>query len=152
MLATVTKSDARAKETAQNEITRVLGEYSNMVKELFTVLCQDLEGNPQSNLENPDTYINNLIVKDKELKNAVERVVRHQKFQKQIESLKEAITKQDEAVMELALSLKKAENVLEQVVDDAKRKLEVLRQSRKGAQTVDDLVKYAQRVTPASAA
>ena len=54
-------------------------------------------------------------------------VEEHQRFQVRIEEIQKDIEKKDKIIQDIAAQLKKAESLLEEVIDDAKAKISVIK-------------------------
>ena len=60
-------------------------------------------------------------------------VEEHQQFQIKIQEVQKEIEKKDKIIFDIAGQLRKAEAILQQIVDDGKKQLEIIEQSQKGS-------------------
>ncbi|XP_054724544.1 mediator of RNA polymerase II transcription subunit 4-like [Uloborus diversus] len=88
-----------------------------------------------------------LVLKDHELKATLEVATEQAELQKKIDALQLEVEKQDQDIHHLQKYLKEAENLLATAVFQAKQKLQWISKGNEKSVLVDDLIKYAHRIS-----
>ncbi|KAJ8030991.1 Mediator of RNA polymerase II transcription subunit 4 [Holothuria leucospilota] len=88
-----------------------------------------------------------LLKKNEELEATLKETEVHREKKKEIECLQEEVDKRDEDIKQLQKQLKEAEHVLSTALYQAKEKLKAIGRANKGALSVEQLIKYAHRIS-----
>jgi len=88
-----------------------------------------------------------LVLKDQELKSTLLTASEQAEIQKKIDALQAEVEKQDQDIHHLQKYLKEAEHLLATAVYQAKQKLQCIAKSNERSVSVDDLIKYAHRIS-----
>lgn len=88
-----------------------------------------------------------LVSKDQELKATLNTATEQAEIQKKIDSLQAEVEKQDQDIHHLQKYLKEAEHMLATAVYQAKQKLQCIAKGNEKNVSVDDLIKYAHRIS-----
>ncbi|XP_071839494.1 mediator of RNA polymerase II transcription subunit 4-like [Apostichopus japonicus] len=88
-----------------------------------------------------------LLKKNEELEATLKETEVHREKKREIESLQEEVDKRDEDIKQLQKQLKEAEHVLSTALYQAKEKLKAIDRANKGALSVEQLIKYAHRIS-----
>ncbi|GIX98819.1 mediator of RNA polymerase II transcription subunit 4 [Caerostris extrusa] len=88
-----------------------------------------------------------LVSKDQELKSTLAIAAEQAEIQKKIDALQAEVEKQDNDIQHLQKYLKEAEHLLATAVFQARQKLQCIAKSNEKSVSVDDLIKYAHRIS-----
>eukprot|EP01114_Cavostelium_apophysatum_P015072 TRINITY_DN4035_c0_g1_i1.p1 TRINITY_DN4035_c0_g1~~TRINITY_DN4035_c0_g1_i1.p1 ORF type:complete len:188 (-),score=53.72 TRINITY_DN4035_c0_g1_i1:129-692(-) len=139
--------------TIRESMLLSLSEYHAATKELIdTVLAASLQSKGNNPLPaTPQKAMEKLLEKDAKLHELLEELEQHQRFQLRIANIKKEIEEKDRSIQQIAFQLKKAEGLLEEVVEDAKSKLAVIETSDEGSVLPEELIAYAHKISYTSA-
>lgn len=88
-----------------------------------------------------------LVSKDQELKTTLNTASEQAEIQKKIDALQAEVEKQDQDIHHLQKYLKEAEHMLATAVYQARQKLQCIAKSNEKSVSVDDLIKYAHKIS-----
>ncbi|XP_073255372.1 mediator of RNA polymerase II transcription subunit 4-like [Porites lutea] len=140
--------------STKDVINTILDDYEKLTKELFESLsAASLYRTSKQDASSGDMTkaVDQLIAKDRELQLAVKQVQEQQARQKEIQTVKEDISKKDQEILNLESQLKEAEKILSQALFQAKKKLSAINQANKGIVSSEELIKYAHRISSSNA-
>ncbi|GFS72034.1 mediator of RNA polymerase II transcription subunit 4 [Nephila pilipes] len=88
-----------------------------------------------------------LVLKDQDLKSTLAIAAEQAEIQKKIDALQAEVEKQDNDIHHLQKYLKEAEHLLATAVYQARQKLQCIAKSNEKSVSVDELIKYAHRIS-----
>eukprot|EP01136_Pigoraptor_vietnamica_P024196 Opistho-1_new@76999 len=135
----------------------LLTQYAALAKSLFEALLAAADssqriGQGGAPAADPVAIARTIVEKDAELRMALRQVEEHQRFQRRIEALREAVGRHNTQIASAISQLRLAETELEAALDVAKERMALMRQAKAGAVDPVDLVRYASYTSYSSSA
>ncbi|KAJ1930440.1 hypothetical protein IWQ60_000306 [Tieghemiomyces parasiticus] len=96
--------------------------------------------------------IQRLVDLDKQLKAALAEVDYHQRLQKQVSHIQQAVNNQNQLVLDLVLKLTRTKESLETFIRNAERQVDAIERSEKNPVVYDDVIPYANKLSSFTAA
>ncbi|KAJ3439056.1 mediator of RNA polymerase ii transcription subunit 4 [Anaeramoeba flamelloides] len=131
----------------RQKMKQILGEYELLVVELVKSILNSTHQTQNKEIPKPEKVSRKIIQKDFELKRALNELIEHQKIQEELKNIQEQIQEKDQAIINLAIDLRKIENLLQKSIDGAQKQLKMAETSKNNKVTVDEIISYGNNIS-----
>ncbi|CAD5119256.1 DgyrCDS7885 [Dimorphilus gyrociliatus] len=128
----------------KQKLLSLIVDFEIISKELLDVISS--KGQRHSSIDTGQ-LVELLVSKDEELQETIKTAIRQVEVHKNTEEIKAKIAQRDYEIRQLQNSLREAESLLSVAIYEGKQKLAVAKRARHNKLPVDDVIKYAHKIS-----
>ncbi|RUS15856.1 vitamin-D-receptor interacting mediator subunit 4-domain-containing protein [Endogone sp. FLAS-F59071] len=142
-----------AEVSLKAQVSNLLTEYSNLVRNYFAATEALAEGRPPPVLPagggpvHPDAIMQRIVDIDAKLQKAVDQIEDHQTLQRKIFEVQEDIRRHNANILALVSRLQEARGMLELCLDSVKQESVAMKQAKDSTVTFTEIISYAAKLS-----